>query len=63
MSTGKKTAPKKGMSIGDKQRRKQGKMTSLEARSLLDALKEEEGRLDFIPRESGNNQDHPLRNW
>ena len=63
MSTGKKTAPKKGMSIDDKQRRKQGKMTSLEARSLLDALKEEEGRLDFIPRESGNNQDHPLRNW
>jgi len=63
MSTGKKTAPKKGMSIEDKQRRKQGKMTSLEARSLLDALEEEEGRLDFIPRGSGNNQDHPLKNW
>ncbi len=63
MSTGKKAEHGKGMSTEDKQRRKQGKMTSQEAQSLLDALEDEEGRLDFIPQGSGNNQDHPLRNW
>ncbi len=65
MPTGQKAdkARNKGMTAEDKQRRQQGKMTSREARSLLDALKDEEGRLDFIPQAKGNNQEHPLKNW
>ncbi len=51
------------MSSADKKRREQGKMTVQEADSLLDALQEEEGRLDFVPQNPGNNQEQPLRNW
>ena len=47
----------------DRKRRAEGKMTREEAINLLNALKGDEGTLNFIPR-SGQGQDNePGRNW
>lgn len=50
------------MSQADQDRRQQGKMTTLEAKRLLEALKNEEGRLEFIPQDN-ENQREPAKNW
>ncbi len=51
------------MSKADAKRRRQGKMTRAEAASLLDALKNEEGRLEFIPNTGGNGQQPVQKDW
>ncbi|RUA03168.1 MAG: hypothetical protein DSY89_01305 [Deltaproteobacteria bacterium] len=51
------------MSKADASRRKQGKMTRAEAANLLDALKNEEGRLEFIPNRTGEERPPILKNW
>ena len=51
------------MSRADAKRRRQGKMTRAEAASLLDALKNEEGRLQYIPNTSGNGQQTVRKDW
>ena len=51
------------MSKADAKRRRQGKMTRAEAASLLDALKNEEGRLEFIPNTGGNGQQPVRKDW
>lgn len=59
-----KTGKTGGMSKADRTRREQGKMTTQEAQGLLDAIEDEEGRLDFIPQGTGDNrQGQPLKNW
>ncbi len=57
-----KDQPPAAMSKKDQQRRKEGKMTLQEANGLLDALKGDEGKLNFIPQAAGGN-DEPRRNW
>ena len=59
VQTGRKTA----MTEKDKKRRLQGKMTAREAENLLNALKSEEGKLNFVPQGIGNGNDQPERNW
>ncbi len=51
------------MNKADAARRKQGKMTRAEAANLLDALKNEEGRLEFIPNNSGKGQQAVQKDW
>ncbi len=51
------------MSKADAKRRQQGKMTRAEAANLLDALKNEEGRLEFIPNAGGNGQQPVQKDW
>ena len=51
------------MSRRDQQRRQQGKMTRGEAVNLLDALKNEEGRLEFVPGKTGSSEQSVDRNW
>lgn len=47
----------------DAERRQLGKMTTQEAKGLLDALQEEEGRLDFVPQAGETTGEQPLKNW
>ena len=51
------------MSKADQERRQQGKMTLQEARDLLDALENEEGRLNVIPQRRDGTNNTPSRNW
>ncbi|HHL34762.1 MAG TPA: VWA domain-containing protein [Desulfobulbaceae bacterium] len=51
------------MSKADAKRRKQGKMTRAEAANLLDALKSEEGRLEFIPNNPGKGGQPVQKDW
>ncbi len=51
------------MSKADAARRKQGKMTRAEAANLLDALKNEEGQLEFVPNSSGKGQQDVQKDW
>ena len=51
------------MSKADAKRRRQGKMTSAEAANLLDALKNEEGRLEFIPNNTGKGGQPVQKDW
>ena len=51
------------ISKADAKRRQQGKMTRAEAANLLDALKNEEGRLEFIPNTDGNGQQPVQKDW
>lgn len=49
------------MSQQDKLRRKAGKMTSQEAKNLLNSLKSEQGELNFIPQGSADNDN--FKDW
>ncbi|HHD57070.1 MAG TPA: VWA domain-containing protein [Desulfobulbaceae bacterium] len=51
------------MSKADAKRRKQGKMTRAEAANLLDALKNEEGRLEFIPNNTTKGEQPVPKDW
>ena len=51
------------MSKADAKRRQQGKMTRAEAANLLDALKSEEGRLEFIPNNTTNGGQPVQKDW
>lgn len=51
------------MNNQDRERRQEGKMTAAEARSLLEALKNEEGKLNFIPQGGNGQQKEPVRDW
>ena len=51
------------MSKEDIKRRKLGKMTRGEATNLLDALKDEEGRLEYIPGQTRKNDQPVSRDW
>ncbi len=53
----------KQMSKEDIRRRKLGKMTRAEATNLLDALKEEEGRLEYIPGQTRSSEQPVSRDW
>jgi Ca-activated chloride channel family protein len=52
-----------GMSKEDVKRRSQGKMTRAEAAALLDALKHEEGRLEYIPAPGSSQKQAPGKDW
>jgi Ca-activated chloride channel family protein len=45
------------------ERRKQGKMTKEDAEQLLNSLKNEEGKLNFLPTGEKNKDDAPRRDW
>jgi Ca-activated chloride channel homolog len=45
------------------ERRKQGKMTQEDAEQLLNSLKNEEGKLNFLPTGGKNKDDAPRRDW
>lgn len=47
----------------DAQRQQLGKMTKKEAESLLNALKNEEGELNFVPTDSKNTENDVEKNW
>ncbi len=47
----------------DIQRQKQGKMTREEAKRLLDTLKNEEGKLNFVPSAVNNRTNNVKRDW
>ncbi len=47
----------------NEERRQLGKMTKEEAEQLLDALKNEEGNLNFVPANQGRQDDDPRRDW
>lgn len=47
----------------DAQRQQLGKMTKEEAESLLNALKNEEGELNFVPTDSTNNERNIDKDW
>ncbi len=47
----------------DAQRQKLGKMTREEAKRMLDALKNEEGKLNFVPSGTANNEKTVERDW
>jgi len=47
----------------DAQRQQLGKMTKEEAESLLNALKNEEGELNFVPSGHGNNDNNIDKDW
>ncbi len=49
--------------VQNEARRKLGKMTKEEAEQLLDALKNEEGNLNFVPVGQGRQDDDPRRDW
>ncbi len=51
-----------GMNRQDLERRKQGKMTTEEAKNLLNSLKGEQKELNFIPQASGS-MDNGNRDW
>ncbi|HHD64107.1 MAG TPA: tetratricopeptide repeat protein, partial [Desulfobulbaceae bacterium] len=51
------------MSKEDVKRRSQGKMTRAEAAALLDALKHEEGRLEYIPAQGSSQKQAPGKDW
>ncbi len=47
----------------NEERRQLGKMTKEEAEQLLDALKNEEGNLNFVPANIGRQDEDPRRDW
>ncbi len=47
----------------DKELRKEGKMTKEDALQLLDSLKGEEGRLNFVPNGEKGSTNEPRRDW
>jgi len=51
------------MGMEDAKRRKAGKMTKPEAANLLNALQEEEGRLEFIPAQGSSKEQRPGDDW
>ena len=44
-------------------RQQLGKMTKEEAENLLNALKNEEGELNFVPSGHGNNENDIEKDW
>jgi Ca-activated chloride channel homolog len=59
----KKEAAQARAAAMDKERRKEGKMTKEDAEQLLDSLKSEEGKLNFVPNLGKNNDNEPRRDW
>ncbi len=51
------------MNREDRKRRAEGKMTREEAINLLNALKGDEGTLNFVPHSGGGRENQPGRNW
>jgi len=47
----------------DAQRQQLGKMTRKEAKRMLDALKNEEGKLNFVPSGAADNEQNVERDW
>ena len=47
----------------DAQRQQLGKMTREEAKRMLDALKNEEGKLNFVPSGAAGNEENVERDW
>ena len=62
-TTQKKQGSAAGISKEDASRRKQGKMTKKEAANLLDALKSEEGRLEYIPAQHNSESGPTKGDW
>jgi Ca-activated chloride channel homolog len=58
-NNGDKTVP----SAVDNERRKQGKMTNEDAEQLLNGLKNDEGKLTFVPTGDKGKDDEPRRDW
>jgi len=58
-----KKAAKAQAAAIERQRRKDGKMTKEDALQLLDSLKSDEGKLNFVPNLGKNNDDEPRRDW
>jgi len=61
-STGQKTDQGQ-QATRDAARQKLGKMTKKEAENLLNALKNEEGELNFVPSGNNNNDNEVEKNW
>lgn len=53
----------KDQAVADARRREQGKMTKEEAEQLLNALKNEEGELNFIPKGKNHSNNEVTKDW
>ncbi len=62
-AAGRKKGAKTSSAALQQARRRHGQMTRQEARALLNSLKGNEGMLHFVPRQSGGNENQPVRNW